>query len=69
MRKIPDAYTATRGILLPHMRYNAEIHLFSHTVLWPIHTSFCGKIKTYTRYNTDFEGFNYIHAIPNLTVM
>ena len=32
MRKIPDAYTATYGILSSRMRYHAEIHSFSHTV-------------------------------------
>ena len=69
MRKIPHAYTATCGILLPHMRHYAVIHHFSHTVLWPFYTSLCGKIKTYIRQSADFHGSHYVCAIPKLTFM
>ena len=34
MRKVPDAYTALCGILLPLLRNYAEISNFLHTVIW-----------------------------------
>ena len=34
MRKFPDVYTALCGILLPLIRYYAEINNFLHAVIW-----------------------------------
>ena len=58
MRKLHYAYTATCGILFPHMRHNAEIHPFSRTALWPIYTSLCGKSQAHMRQHAVF---NIIH--------
>ena len=49
MWKIPDAYTLTFGILLPHMQHHAEIHHFYHTVLWPVYMLPCAKLPAHTR--------------------
>ena len=49
MRKIPDAYTLTFGILLLHMRHHAENHHFYHTVLWPDYMLPCAKSPAHTR--------------------
>ena len=54
MRKILDAFTATYGVLLPHMRYFAEIHNFSRTVQWAIYRSPCGKSPEHTRQHAIF---------------
>ena len=102
MRKIPDAYNAICGILLPLMRHYTETHKLLHTVIQsylnvpmrkiagahastygfphyslygaiPLlqsnYASMRGKIKEYTRYCADFQGFAVVVQYLFLLVM
>ena len=55
MRKIPDAYTATYGILSPRMRYHAENSA--------VYTLPCGKSPAHMRQHAVFNVSHQYSAI------